>query len=74
MKKTHWHIRANSFVDGQLICYPSLYFMSKFISRKYVFIGKKHVMYHGIEQGIKFKHTVKSFRHMKTFLSRKKPF
>ena len=65
--------RANSFVDDQLTCCPSLYFASKFKSRKYVFIGKKHVINHDIVQEIKFKHTVKSFRIIETFLSRKKP-
>ena len=38
--------------------------MSKIKSRKYVFIGKKRVIYnYGIEQEIKFKHTLKSFGH-----------
>ena len=38
--------------------------MSKIKSRKYVFIGKKRVIYnYGIEQKIKFKHTLKSFGH-----------
>ena len=48
--------------------------MSKFKSGKYVFIGKKRVINHDIVQEIKFKHTVKSFRHTETFLSRKKHF
>ena len=42
------HIKANRIVDDQLTCCSSLYFMSKFKSCKYVFIGKKHVIYHGI--------------------------
>ena len=48
--------------------------MSKFESLKYVCIEKKRVIYHDIVQGIKIKHMVKSFRHIETFLSLKKPF
>ena len=66
-----WHFRTNSFVNDQLTCCPSLYFVSKFKSRKYVFTGKKHVIYHDIVQEIKFKRMVKSYRHKETFLSRK---
>ena len=48
--------------------------MSTFKSWKYVFIGKKHVICHGIVQENKlFKDRVKSFRHKKPFLSRMKP-
>ena len=72
MKK--WQIRTNSFVDHQLTCCPSLHFVSKFKSRKYVYIGKKHVIYHDSEQEIRLKHTVKSFRYIEKFLSQKKPF
>ena len=36
-------------------CCLSLYFVSKFKSRKNVFIAKKHVIYHDIVQEIKFK-------------------
>ena len=72
MKK--WHIRTNSFVDNQLTCCPSLNFISKFKSRKYVFIGKKHVIYHDYVQEIKFKHKVKSFGHIEKFLLRYKHF
>ena len=73
MKKRH--IRTNSFIDDQLTYCPTLYFVSKFKSWKYVFIGKKHVINHDIVQEIKFKQfiTVKSFRHIETFLSHKKP-
>ena len=62
MKKKR-HIRTNRFVDDQLTCCSSLYFVSKFKSRKYVFIGTNHVIYHDILQEIKCKHTVKSFHH-----------
>ena len=62
------NIRTNSFVDDQLTC-PSLYFVSKFKSWKYVLDGKKHVVYHVIVQEIKFQHMMKSFRHLETFLS-----
>ena len=50
--------------------------MSKFKSRKYVFMGKKRVILHAIVQEIEFKHihVVKSFRHIETFLSKKNPF
>ena len=48
--------------------------MCKFESQKYVFIGQKRVIYHDIVQEIKFKHAVKSFRHIETFLSQKKAF
>ena len=67
-KKKKYHIRNNSFVDDQLTFCPSLYFVSKFKSWKYVLMGKKHVIYHDIVQEIK-KHTVKSFVHIETFLS-----
>ena len=59
------HIRTHSFVDDQLTCCPSVYFVSKSKSQKYVFIGKQHVIYHDVVQEIKFKHTVKSVRHIK---------
>ena len=45
-----------------------------FLTRKYVFIGKKHVIHHDIIQEITLNHTVKSFRHIETFLLRKKAF
>ena len=55
-------------MDDQLTC-PDLYFVSKFKLRKYVFTGKKRVIYHDLVEDIKFKHAVKSFRHIQTFLS-----
>ena len=48
--------------------------MSTFKSRKYVLVGKKRVIYHAIVQEIKFKHMVKRFRHIETYLSQNKPF
>ena len=72
--ETKCHIRANSSVDDQLTCCPNLYFVSKVKSRKYVFVGKTHVIYNDIVQEIKFKHSVKSVHHIEMFLLRKNPF
>ena len=43
-------MKKDSFVDDQLTCCPSIYFVSKSNSRKYVFIGKKHTIYHDMVQ------------------------
>ena len=59
---------THKYVDDQLTSCPGLFFVSKFKSRKCVFIGKKLVINHDIVQSIKFKHTLKSFCHLETFL------